>query len=200
VWGYCNYDDRGVGYPRDCGKTGYVDSLWFAMPTSSRFVVLNARTPGSSLALYTGAQCPSPLSAIWTKHENLYCDSYGYKNGGNWFSRPMLMLHCSDAPTIQAVPVSASGTAVPDNTATAAKRAGGCATTELGVELGKSPINEPSAPRASTPPETLAIGRRGVSPPAPGADMPEPPDPRCAIEIRVRLFGFCTVLLHTLLL
>ena len=116
------------------------------------------------------------------------------------FQRPMLMMHCSDAPTIQAVPVSASGTAVPDNTATAAKRAGGCATTELGVELGKSPINEPSAPRASTPPETLAIGRRGVSPPAPGADMPEPPDPRCAIEIRVRLFGFCTVLLHTLLL
>ena len=47
------------------------------------------------------------------------------------------------------------GIAVTDNTATAAKWAGAWATTELGAVLGKSPVlgNEPSAPRASTPPD-----------------------------------------------
>merc|ERR1712194_399642 len=71
------------------------------------------------------------------------------------FQRPVSVLHCSDAPTTQAVPVSASGIAVTDNTATAAKWAGAWATTELGAVLGKSPVlgNEPSAPRASTPPD-----------------------------------------------
>ena len=32
---------------------------------------------------------------------------------------------------------------------------------------------------------------RGVSPPAPGADMPGTPHPRGAIAIWVPLFGFC---------
>ena len=79
------------------------------------------------------------------------------------FQRPVSMQHCSDALTIQAVPVSASGTAATDNTATAAKRAGGWATTELGRALGKSPINEPSAPRASTPPDARHWEKRSLS-------------------------------------
>ena len=42
-----------------------------------------------------------PLSAIWKKHENLYCDSYGYKNGGNWFSEANVdaaLQRCADDP------------------------------------------------------------------------------------------------------
>lgn len=27
-WQYCNYDDSGVGFPRDCGPTGYVGGQW----------------------------------------------------------------------------------------------------------------------------------------------------------------------------
>ena len=56
-WGYCNYDDEGVGYPRDCGKTALVGARWFAMPSSSRY---SGTITGASFALFTGAQCPSP--------------------------------------------------------------------------------------------------------------------------------------------
>ena len=31
-WAFCNYDDPGVGFPRDCGPTSGVPSLWFSMP------------------------------------------------------------------------------------------------------------------------------------------------------------------------
>mmetsp|Transcript_7566 Transcript_7566/g.11135 ORF Transcript_7566/g.11135 Transcript_7566/m.11135 type:complete len:511 (+) Transcript_7566:55-1587(+) len=27
-WTYCNYDDENVGFPRDCGPTGYIPSNW----------------------------------------------------------------------------------------------------------------------------------------------------------------------------
>jgi hypothetical protein len=27
-WTFCNYDDAGIGFPRDCGPTGYVPSEW----------------------------------------------------------------------------------------------------------------------------------------------------------------------------
>ena len=40
---------------------------------------------------------------------------------------------------------------------------------------------------------TLAIGKRGASPPAPGADMPGTPDPRGAIAIWVLCLGFAAV-------
>ena len=59
-WGYCNYDDEGVGYPRDCGKTGNVGGRWFAMPSSSKYSVT---ITGASFALFTGAQCPSPSAS-----------------------------------------------------------------------------------------------------------------------------------------
>merc|ERR1712194_157900 len=91
------------------------------------------------------------------------------------FQRPVSVLHCSDAPTTQAVPVSASGIAVTDNTATAS--------------LGMSPPRREHQPHL-----TLATEKRGVSPPAPGADMPGPPDPRGAIAIRVICLGFATCL------
>merc|ERR1711998_742410 len=28
AWAYCNYDDPGIGFPRDCGKTGGVGNQW----------------------------------------------------------------------------------------------------------------------------------------------------------------------------
>ena len=37
-WTYCNYDDAGVGFPRDCGPTGAVGSQW---NKASNFQVLN---------------------------------------------------------------------------------------------------------------------------------------------------------------
>merc|ERR1712185_860659 len=33
-WRFCNYNDPGVGFPRDCGKTGYVAHQWNAFPGS----------------------------------------------------------------------------------------------------------------------------------------------------------------------
>merc|ERR1711871_110162 len=33
-WKYCNYDDPGVGFPRDCGVTGYVAHQWNAFSGS----------------------------------------------------------------------------------------------------------------------------------------------------------------------
>jgi len=112
------------------------------------------------------------------------------------FQRPTLMLHCSDAPTIQAVAVSASGTAATDNTATAAKRAGGCKTTTLWENaLGKSPINEPSAPRASTPPDARRWEKRSLSSGFGRRHACGTPDPRGIIAIWVLCLDFATVTL-----
>ena len=35
-WKYCNYDDPGVGFPRDCGKTGGVGGQWNSMTRGGR--------------------------------------------------------------------------------------------------------------------------------------------------------------------
>jgi len=34
-WKFCNYDDPNVGFPRDCGKTGYVPFQWNAINRTS---------------------------------------------------------------------------------------------------------------------------------------------------------------------
>ena len=36
-WAYCNANDPGVGFPRDCGPTGYVPHIWNALPNSRHF-------------------------------------------------------------------------------------------------------------------------------------------------------------------
>ena len=60
-WLFCNYDDPGVGYPRDCGKKHKVSHQWFAMPNSTKFPGPAQRwLLGSTFELFTGAQCPSP--------------------------------------------------------------------------------------------------------------------------------------------
>merc|ERR1712127_993004 len=58
-WGYCNYDDEGVGYPRDCGKTSQSGGKWFAMPSSSRY-----RGGWAQFELFTGAQCPAAFFTV----------------------------------------------------------------------------------------------------------------------------------------
>ena len=30
-WSFCNYNDAGIGFPRDCGPTGWVGSEWNSM-------------------------------------------------------------------------------------------------------------------------------------------------------------------------
>lgn len=36
AWQYCNYDDPGVGFPRDCGKTGGVGGQWNSLTRGGR--------------------------------------------------------------------------------------------------------------------------------------------------------------------
>merc|ERR1712085_118796 len=95
-----------------------------------------------------------PLTSTWTKHQNLYCHSYAYKDGGHWFSEASV----------------------------------GAALQRCADDSGCAGIGE------HQPHLTLATEKRGVSPPAPGADMPGPPDPRGAIAIRVICLGFATCL------
>ena len=35
AWKFCNYDDPGVGFPRDCGVKGYVPYQWNAINRNS---------------------------------------------------------------------------------------------------------------------------------------------------------------------
>ena len=42
---------------------------------------------------------PPPLTSTWTKHQNLYCHSYGYRAGGHWFSEASVgaaLQRCAD--------------------------------------------------------------------------------------------------------
>jgi len=59
-WVYCNYNDPDVGYPRDCGRNGWVANEWFSMP-GDRF---NARgiTNGAGFKLFT--ECPIDFTTI----------------------------------------------------------------------------------------------------------------------------------------
>jgi hypothetical protein len=41
-WTYCNYDDDGVGFPRDCGPTGGVPSQWSPYQSDTEFSILVA--------------------------------------------------------------------------------------------------------------------------------------------------------------
>ena len=39
-WTYCNYDDGGVGFPRDCGPTGHVPGQWTPAQSDTEFSIL----------------------------------------------------------------------------------------------------------------------------------------------------------------
>ena len=53
-WTFCNYNDQDTGYPRDCGKDGYVPHQWFS----------KRHRNGYSFEIYVGEDCPTsvPLS------------------------------------------------------------------------------------------------------------------------------------------
>jgi len=58
-WNFCNFNDKDVGYPRDCGKTYKTDNQWFSKP-GGRF---NARglTSGASFKLFDAENCPTRI-------------------------------------------------------------------------------------------------------------------------------------------
>lgn len=43
-WTFCNYDDGGVGFPRDCGPNGAVGGQWYPAKASTWKIVA---TPGA---------------------------------------------------------------------------------------------------------------------------------------------------------
>ena len=55
-WQCCNYNDPGVGYPRDCGPIHCVGYKWFTLPgTHHRIVGLTA---GTRFQLFSESDCP----------------------------------------------------------------------------------------------------------------------------------------------
>lgn len=60
AWAFCDYDEPGVGYPRDCGRQGPVGMQWFAMPGGHDSA--GELTNGASLEIFSGRDCPSPLA------------------------------------------------------------------------------------------------------------------------------------------
>ena len=54
-WTWCNYDDEGIGFPRDCGRTGEVASRWFSKPGGQH----NPPdiSSGASFEIYSGLEC-----------------------------------------------------------------------------------------------------------------------------------------------
>jgi hypothetical protein len=61
-WLYCNYDDPGVGFPRDCGPNGNVNSRWFSMPDTPHFPPPGL-TQGASFEVHAAVGCPSPVAS-----------------------------------------------------------------------------------------------------------------------------------------
>ena len=49
-WTFCNYDDPGIGYPRDCGKNGHVAHTWFSIKRAPQKDL-------STFEIYTGDDC-----------------------------------------------------------------------------------------------------------------------------------------------
>lgn len=58
-WTYCNYNDPDVAYPRDCGRSGGVGSMWFTMP-GDRFDIRGI-SAGAKFEIFTGSTCPSSV-------------------------------------------------------------------------------------------------------------------------------------------
>ena len=54
-WAYCNYDVAGVGFPRDCGKSEFVQERWLSMPGG---FATPGVTSGLTLSIYSGSDCP----------------------------------------------------------------------------------------------------------------------------------------------
>ena len=62
-WQYCNYNDEGIGFPRDCGKDGAISNRWFSMP-ESKWAVREVNEEGLRFQIFTGSQCPVDPSVL----------------------------------------------------------------------------------------------------------------------------------------
>ena len=40
-WKFCNYNDNGIGFPRDCGKNGAVGGQWNSLQRGGHKVTWN---------------------------------------------------------------------------------------------------------------------------------------------------------------
>lgn len=95
-WGYCNYDDDDIGYPRDCGRFELQPHIWFSMPggrTDGRGI-----TSGTSFEIYTGNDCPtesydSRLTAYWDLGS---CGSEGDDYKTEWCGDNLYSPDCPD--------------------------------------------------------------------------------------------------------
>merc|ERR1719445_1049806 len=71
-WTFCNYNDPDVGFPRDCGVSGYVPHRWFSMPgdrftrsTRQGFELFNSPNADSCIGFQAPSASPtaSPTSS-----------------------------------------------------------------------------------------------------------------------------------------
>jgi hypothetical protein len=82
-WPFCNFNDPDVGYPRDCGASGYIANTWFTMPSAGQNDEANGGGPqrfdirginnGASFEIYTGTNCPA-VPYQWTMAVSLTGD------------------------------------------------------------------------------------------------------------------------------
>jgi len=66
-WSFCNYDDFVVGYPRDCGRDGYVPNKWFSFLQRAPGL-----TKGAGFAIHRSCNCPvkmTPREQLSSKSE-----------------------------------------------------------------------------------------------------------------------------------
>jgi len=53
-WTFCNFNDSDVGYPRDCGKNGFIPNKWFSLPGGKHNI---AGGVGASFHIYSAVDC-----------------------------------------------------------------------------------------------------------------------------------------------
>lgn len=61
AWSYCNYNEPGIGYPRQCGRVGMEINRSFAMPSFREGSLWLEE--GARLEVYTGSSCPEAAQA-----------------------------------------------------------------------------------------------------------------------------------------
>ena len=59
AWKHCNYDDPGIGFPRDCGPSGFVGSQWNSLTRGGPDVEFAVYTSGTTSPTTTGTTSPT---------------------------------------------------------------------------------------------------------------------------------------------
>jgi hypothetical protein len=83
-WRYCNYNDRGIGFPRDCGPNRYhpytwtsASRAWWASRRHVRYSIVQADVSSANLACQTDLPRPKPYDACANKKEGDVCTFCG---------------------------------------------------------------------------------------------------------------------------